>query len=75
MGSLFSRARGGSEAAESGAEVTSEVEAVSRAAATPGAPRASPPLPLEVPALALACTLRPTCARIAGARWPPARLS
>jgi hypothetical protein len=44
MGSLFSRAYGGSPAAEGGAELTSEVKVVARASSTPGTPRAAPPL-------------------------------
>ena len=69
MGSLFSRARGGSEATEGDTELISEVKAATRAASTPGTPRAALPLPPNVPALALVSASSPPCARIAGPRW------
>ena len=53
MGSLFSRARGGSEATDGDTDLISEVKAATRVASTPGTPRAALPLPPNVPALAL----------------------
>ena len=45
MGSLFSRARGGSEATNGDTDLFSEVKAATRMASTPGTPRAALPLP------------------------------
>ena len=45
MGSLFSRARGGSEATDGDTDLISEVKAATRVASTPGTPRAALPLP------------------------------
>ena len=68
MGLLFSRARGGSEAAEGSIVLASEVEVIARSACTPGTSRVRPPLPPKVPALAPAYASEPTCAHVAGAR-------
>ena len=48
MGSLFSRARGGSEATDGDTDLFSEVKAATRVASTPGTPRAAlgPCLPM-----------------------------
>ena len=69
MGSLFSRARGGSEATDGDTDLISEVKAATRVASTPGTPRAALPLPPNVPALALVSVSSPPCARIADPRW------
>ena len=69
MGSLFSRARGGSEATDGDTDLISEVKAATRVASTPGTPRAALPLPPNVPAPALVSVSSPPCARIADPRW------
>ena len=69
MGSLFSRARGGSEATDGDTDLISEVKAATRVASTPGTPRAALPLPPNVPAPALVSVSSPPCARFADPRW------
>ena len=62
MGSLFSRASGGSAGAEGGAELASEVQALACLACTPGTPRAvavlAPQRARSDPHLCLAIHLR-----------------
>jgi hypothetical protein len=69
MGSLSSRARGGSEATDGDTELISEVKAATRAASTPGTLFTALPLPPNVPGLAFVSTSSPPCERIADPRW------